>query len=119
MMARMTINDACVGKRIYDPCCGSGRMLHAAADVSRNNEFYGQDIDIRCVQMTALNLALRNLNGWVFLGNSLSSERRMVLQTGFNGKGFIRPVDLTEAPQAARVIDEEPQSPDHTQFVLL
>lgn len=47
MMARMTMSEDDTGKRILDPACGSGRTLLAAAQVNRNNEFYGQDVDLR------------------------------------------------------------------------
>ena len=48
--------------------------------------------------MTAINLALRNLYGQVVLGDSLRNEQRLVYQTGFNGKGFIAEVPLSECP---------------------
>lgn len=51
-MARMTISDlsqaeASERKMVCDPCCGSGRMLLAVAEVHRHWEFTGQDIDLR------------------------------------------------------------------------
>jgi type I restriction-modification system DNA methylase subunit len=61
MMAMMTMSAEDHGGRVLDSCCGSGRMLLAAADINRNNEFYGVDIDLHCVRMTAINLGLRNL----------------------------------------------------------
>jgi len=102
-MARMSMEQASGrAARIIDPCCGSGRLLLAAADVNPHAEFYGQDIDLRCVRMTAINLALRNLYGQVILGNSLSDERRLVYQTGFNGKGFIAQITPAECPAPVR-----------------
>ena len=102
-MARMSMEQASGrAARIIDPCCGSGRLLLAAADVNPHAEFYGQDIDLRCVRMTAINLALRNLYGQVILGNSLSDERRLVYQTGFNGKGFIAQTTPAECPAPVR-----------------
>ena len=38
---------------VADPCCGSGRMLLAYADNHRPRALVGQDIDLRCVRMTA------------------------------------------------------------------
>ena len=87
-----------------DPCCGSGRLLLAAADVNPHAAFYGQDIDLRCVQMTAINLALRNLYGQVVLGNSLSNERRLVYETGFNGRGVIAKVLPDQCPEPVQEI---------------
>ena len=98
MMARMSVSEDDTGKRIGDPCCGSGRNLLAAANVSPQNEFVGQDVDLRCVQMTAINLALRGLYGWVILGNSLAFEQRLAYRTGFNGTGFIREATIEEEP---------------------
>lgn len=53
MMARMTIDEAVLGegerKTVADPCCGSGRMLLAVADLQPHWEFVGQDVDLRSV----------------------------------------------------------------------
>ncbi|MGP8214268.1 MAG: N-6 DNA methylase [Bacteroidia bacterium] len=74
-MAQITMDkDSTVGKRILDPCCGSGRMLLSAAKVSRNNYFGGADLDSRCVKMCAINLCLNGLPGEVAHMNSLSGE---------------------------------------------
>lgn len=85
--------------RVADPCSGSGRMLLAVAEEHRNWEFYGQDVDLRCVRMTALNLAFRNLYGYVIHGNSLAVEARLAYRTGFNGRGVIRPVPLEQCQE--------------------
>ncbi len=103
MMARMTIEEGAEDtnhkvKTVCDPACGSGRMLLAVADLKPHWEFYGQDIDIRCVRMTAINLALRNLYGYVIWGNSLGTEKRLVYRTGFNLQGFIREAPLESCP---------------------
>ena len=74
LMAAMTINSEDSGKTVFDPCCGSGRMLLSAAKISRNNYFYGADIDIRCVKMSAINLCLNSLTGEVVHQDSLSME---------------------------------------------
>ena len=103
MMARMTLGEdddqaKKTRKSVGDPCCGSGRMLLAAADIQPHWEFVGQDIDLRCVRMTAINLALRNLYGYVIWGNSLCNDKRLVYRTGFNLQGFIREVPLESCP---------------------
>jgi hypothetical protein len=63
---------------IQDPCCGTGRMLLEASNINRHAELVGQDIDARCVKITAINLGLRSRYGWVVCGNTLlaSVERR-------------------------------------------
>ena len=71
------------GRRsVSDPCCGSGRMLLAAAEIQPNWQFVGQDVDLRCVRMTAINLALRNHYGHVVHGNSLANTFDLIYETG-------------------------------------
>jgi hypothetical protein len=103
MSAQMVIGDvqdeeARERKRIADPCCGSGRMLLAVAEIHPHWEFVGQDVDLRCVRMTAINLALRNLYGYVIHGNSLANEQRLIHRTGFDLCGVIREIPLAECP---------------------
>ncbi len=96
MMARMQVGSdmdeapSTSKKRVFDPACGSGRMLLAVAEVQTHWEYFGQDIDLRCVRMTAINLALRNLYGYVLWGDTLRDEVKLVYRTGFNGLSFIR-----------------------------
>ena len=104
-MAQMTVDSE--ARTYFDPCCGSGRLLLAAADVNPHAEFYGQDIDLRCVHMTAINLALRNLYGWVVHGDSLSNQQWRIYRTGFNGKGVIAEVTPQHCPAPVRKIVEE------------
>lgn len=117
MMASMTVGDmseeeGSARKSVCDPCCGSGRMLLAVADLKPHWEFVGQDVDLRCVRMTALNLALRNLYGYVVWGNSLGLEKRLVYRTGFNLQGFIREVPLENCPapvqQSVKEVSDAP-----------
>lgn len=76
-------------KSVYDPACGSGRMLLAVAEVHRGWTFVGRDVDLRCVRMTCLNMALRNLYGYVIHGNSLKDEVKLVYRTGLNARGGV------------------------------
>jgi hypothetical protein len=64
MMARM-LNPAGFGERVADCCCGSGRMLMAAAKIKRNSLFFGADIDRTCAMMCVINLCLNGLLGEV------------------------------------------------------
>ncbi len=103
-------------KTVADPCCGSGRMLLSAAKVNPHREFIGQDIDLRCVRMTAINLALRNLYGLVCWGNSLTQDQRLAYRTGFNGKGFIQEVQLERAPESTPAVPaHRPEPPPRPQ----
>ncbi|MCA9000227.1 MAG: SAM-dependent DNA methyltransferase [Planctomycetaceae bacterium] len=86
MMARMNMPEEKTGlegrKTVHDPCCGSGRMLLAAADIQPHWQFVGQDVDLRCVRMTAINLGLRNLYGHAVWGNSLGNTTDLIYETG-------------------------------------
>ena len=86
-------------KSVCDPCCGTGRMLLAVAEQNPHWEFIGQDVDLRCVRMTAINLALRNLYGYVVWGNSLTLESKLVYRTVFNiNSGVIREITPEQCP---------------------
>ena len=86
MMALMTIpkeqTDLDGRRSVNDPACGSGRMLLAAAEMQPNWHFVGQDVDLRCVRMTAINLALRNHYGHVVCGNTLANSTNLIYETG-------------------------------------
>lgn len=91
---------------INDPCCGTGRMLLKAGEINPNIELVGQDIDARCVRITALNLGLRGKYGYVICGNSLTLESKFAYRIGSfyhespNGRrrGVIREIPLEQAP---------------------
>lgn len=113
MMAAVTVGDvpeeAKREKRsISDPACGSGRMLLAVAEMHPHWLFVGQDVDLRCVRMCAINLALRNLYGYVIQGNSLADERRLVYRTGYDLVGVISEVPIGECPKPVQKIASEP-----------
>ena len=73
MMARI-LNPAGFGERVVDCCCGSGRMLMAAAKISRNCLFFGADIDRTCAMMCVINLCLNGLQGEVCWMNTLMNR---------------------------------------------
>jgi len=91
---------------VSDCCCGTGRMLLAAANINPHAELVGQDIDGRCAKITAINLGLRGRYGWVVCGNSLSGETQFAYRIGsfFNEtsdglrRGVIRDVPPEETP---------------------
>lgn len=86
MLARLNLPEEKTGienrRSVSDPCCGTGRMLLASANVQPHWHFVGQDVDLRCVRMTAINLGLRNLYGHVVWGNSLSNTCELIYETG-------------------------------------
>jgi methylase of polypeptide subunit release factors len=72
MLAHQIVGkDAEDGKTVYDPACGSGRTLLAAARINRNLKFYGADIDITCCKMTVLNMIVNQMEGEVAWMDSL------------------------------------------------
>ncbi len=62
------------GKRVYDPACGSGRLLLQFAKVAPDNYFFANDLSLTCAKITALNFMLNGLRGEVACMNSLSME---------------------------------------------
>lgn len=91
---------------VNDPCCGTGRMLLKAGEINPSAELVGQDIDARCVRITALNIGLRGKYGYVICGNSLTLESKFAYRIGSfyhessNGRrrGVIRNIPLEQAP---------------------
>lgn len=89
-MARATISEAFAKEKtaddgiltVNDPCCGGGGMLIAALDVlksyginyARNCFMEANDIDIRCVHMTYLQLALAGVPAIVKHQNTITRE---------------------------------------------
>lgn len=100
---------------VNDPCCGTGRLLLEAANVNPRVELVGQDIDPRCVKITAINLGLRSRYGWVVCGNTLTNEMHFGYRVGSfyhetpNGlrRGVIRDV-LIDATPAKGVVEDVP-----------
>lgn len=75
-MASSCFTDEGPSQNILDPCCGSGRMLLAAAETGgRHHNFYGIDIDPVCVRMAAINLFLNGIfSAEVMCADALSPE---------------------------------------------
>jgi type I restriction-modification system DNA methylase subunit len=85
LMAQITGAPA-AGQSVNDCCCGSGRLLIATCKITKAKDldtitFYAQDVDETCVMMTALNFTFFNLNGYVYLGNSLGNTICRAFQT--------------------------------------
>ena len=75
---------------ISDPCSGGGGLLMAALDVLKNDHninythhcyMEASDIDIRCVHMTYLQLALAGVPAIVCHQNTLTNERWSIWKT--------------------------------------
>jgi len=67
---------------VNEPCCGSGRLLLAFAEVLRENGYnysknmfaVAQDVDFKCVCMTYLQLSFYGIPAIVIHGNSLAEN---------------------------------------------
>ena len=97
LMAKMTIGGDALERAekdevitVNDPCCGGGGMLMAALDVLKNDYHINyarhcfmecSDIDLRCVHMTYLQLALAGVPAIVKHQNSLTRELWSVWKT--------------------------------------
>lgn len=75
-----TTKDTTDNQKVSDPACGSGSTLLEAAKCNPRRFFVGQDIDLTCVKMCALNLCLNSLRGEVIWGDTLAMECNRVYQ---------------------------------------
>lgn len=94
---------------VCDPACGSGRQLLSVGRVQPHWKFTGQDVDVRCAQMTAINLGLNGLRGWAVWQNTLTLECHRVFKIGLNWAtgGVIREIPVDQSPFSYAVITEE------------
>lgn len=85
---------------IADPACGSGRLLiHAARRHDERTICFGQDKDLLCAQMCALNCCFFNMDAVVVYGDSLTVEKRRAWRTQSTMLGGdIAEVDPEDAP---------------------
>jgi hypothetical protein len=109
MMARI-LNPAGFGERFADCCCGSGRMLLAAAKISRNSLFFGADIDRTCAMMCLINLCLNGLLGEVCwmdtLMNSFNTGWRIELHP-VKAVPYIREINKEESYLVLRLPEKK------------
>lgn len=59
---------------VYDPACGSGRLLLSFAKNNPDNHFYGTDVSNSCSKMATLSFFFNGLRGEVSWMNTLSME---------------------------------------------
>lgn len=86
------VDEKVSGQRVYDPACGSGRLLLQFAKTAPNNYFYANDVSLTCNKMSSLNFMFNGLRGEVASMNSLSMEwfRGWAINTPTLG---IRPIE--------------------------
>ena len=111
MMARI-LNPAGFGERVADCCCGSGRMLMAAAKIKRNALFFGADIDRTCAMMCVINFCLNGLLGEVCwmdtLMNRFYAGWRIELHPE-HGVPYIREISETESYMVLKLPEKKPE----------
>lgn len=104
LMTQLTVGtEPNLEERICDPCCGSGRFLISMARERPNARFYGNDIDLRCAKMTALNMWLFDLNAVITCGNGLTDQWSIGYE--IRRGGFIRELTPPTVPSQA---EQEP-----------
>lgn len=100
--------------RIYDPACGSGRLLLSAAKEDRKQFFIGADISHTCCLMTIINLCLNSLNGEVLHMNTMSLNcwhRWCIIVDSFTKIPTVYEVDtkiINEPPTCAEELKSQP-----------
>jgi type I restriction enzyme M protein len=84
LMAHLIIDKDDFGKKINEPCSGSGRMILAANNFTKGNYYICQDLDPICCKMTAINLCFHQIRAEIHCHNSLSMDKpRFSLVTNF------------------------------------
>ena len=107
LMAGLTAGDGQpIGKTVYDPACGSGRMVLGFAEDAPRNTFFAGDVDVRCARMTAINLFANKLTGEVAHMNALSMECWRGWHINAT-RGGIQPVAPAQVMQAGRPVQRE------------
>lgn len=87
LMVRCAIPGEARGRRVFDPACGSGRLLLAAAKVDRSRLLYGADNDLTCCKMAVANMLLQSLTSEIVHMDSLTGRFFQGFRTGTAVRG--------------------------------
>ncbi|UII21575.1 N-6 DNA methylase [Fulvivirga ligni] len=71
LMVQLNYSEVISNARISDPACGSGRNLLAFHVAYPGNYVFGEDIDLMCCKMAAINLMVHGCQGEIIHHNSL------------------------------------------------
>ena len=83
---------------IFDPACGSGRLLLAGARVTTGTVALGWDAAYTAARMAALTLALTQTPGWVVQGDSTTLEANTVWRIAPETSSTLESVTVSETP---------------------
>lgn len=87
------------GKKINEPCSGSGRMILASNQITTGNYFIAQDLDAICCKMTAINMSMHEIRGEVHQMDSLRiANLRMSYSINFDFYKHKTPLILLKRP---------------------
>lgn len=95
LMAGVTCAGIRPGQSVYDPTCGSGRMLLSAVKslslTHPNGRIfcYGSDIDLTCVKMATINMLMNSIPGEIAWMNTLTLEHWKSFRTGLTRVGNV------------------------------
>lgn len=99
MMASFITNEKEWGKKINEPCSGSGRMILACNQIAQGNYFIAQDLDAICCKMTAINMAMHEIRGEVHNMDTLRmSNLRMSYSVNYDFYKHKTPLILLKRP---------------------
>jgi len=103
-MAAITVGaNAAPGRTVFDPACGSGRVLLSAAKINRHLLLYGADIDLILCKVALVNMLLNSLTGEIAHMNSLTNEffagykTDTILKNGYHVPYYVEFADCNES----------------------
>jgi type I restriction-modification system DNA methylase subunit len=88
------------GQSVLDPACGSGRFFISMGKLNKDSLFIGVDIAPICVQMSALNMWLFDLNANIYCGNSITMKMSRLWRV--RKGGFIYESKVESMPEPMR-----------------
>jgi type I restriction enzyme M protein len=99
MMANFVTSKKEWGKKINEPCSGSGRMILASNQIAKGNYFIAQDLDAICCKMTAINMCMHEVRGEVHQMDSLRiANLRMSYSINYDFYKHKTPLILLKRP---------------------
>ena len=104
-----------VGKTIYDPACGSGRLLLEFARVAPKNTFFGNDVSIVCAKMTSLNMLFNGMVGEAAAMNTLQMRWSSGWHVNTSGFGIV-PIEKERSRIWTAPPPQKPQDQQLTMF---